>query len=284
VMGCGGSDPAPDASLLKPCKEMGGAACFHLPTAPVSTRDGAPSALGCGLVTHPAPSPVTFSGIVKSFSSNKPIPNATIKVFGSADYGTPIATATSDATDASYSLTVPTGTDREYGEFSAEGFLTFYPEDVRPNLTMGDVSMYNLQLVTSDAVEGAALLVKEIWDPEAAVFAGTALDCNGLIIEHAEVVVSTVAGQRAFAPGVSVYYAVAGAAPIVASPDDRIDTNDNGTFALFHLKPGVAVYAQLWGFVDATAQAKGEAGLTLLAEHPLHVVANTAGNISLWAR
>jgi hypothetical protein len=285
VGGCGGSEDQPDAGLLKPCKEMGGSACFQLPTAPVSTREGAPSALGCGFVPRPAPSAVTFSGTVRQFgSSTKLIPNASIKLYGSADYGTPLATTTSDATDATYSITVPAGTDRLYGEFSGAGYLTIYPEDVRVDLTMGDLTMFNLQLVTPDIIEGAAIPVKEIWDPESAVFAGTAYDCDRLIIMHAAIVVSTVQGQRAFAPGVSVYYGAAGAAPIAISPDDRADTNDNGAFALFHLKPGTQLYAQSWGFVDAAAQAKGEAGLTLIAEHPLKVVPNTTGNVSLWAR
>lgn len=284
TIGCGSSDSGPDADTLKPCKEMGGKACFQLPTAPVSTRDGAPSALGCPYTPKLAPAPVTFNGTMKSFGGNKPIPNATIKLFGSGDYGTPLATTTSNATDGTYSITVPAGTDsRLYGEFSADNYLTFYPEDVRSDLTQGDFNMYTLQLVTADNVESAALLTKEIWDPTKAVFAGTALDCNRLVIMHAAITVSTVSGQRTFAPGVSVYYAAPGAAPLAVPPDDRGDTNDNGTFALFHLTPGTQYYAQMWGFVDAAAQAKGEAGLTLLAEHPLHVVANTAGNISLWA-
>jgi hypothetical protein len=285
LIGCGSSDPGPDADTLKPCKEMGGSACFQLPTAPLSTRDGAPSALGCGYVPKLAPSPVTFTGIVKQFGNGKPIPSASIKLFGSADYGTPIATTTSDATDGSYSITVPAGTDsRLYGEFSAANYLTIYPEDVRTDLTTGDYTMFTLQLITSDGIEGAALLVKEIWDPESAVFAGTAYDCNGLIIMHAAITVSTVSGQRTFAPGATVYYGAPGAAPLAVPPDDRGDTNDNGAFALFHLKPGPQLYAQMWGFVDAAAQAKGEAGLTLITEHPLKVVANTAGNISLWAK
>jgi hypothetical protein len=222
---------------------------------------------------------------VKAFGNGKPVPSTTIKLFQSGDYGTPIAETTSDATDGTYSVTVPAGTDsRLYGEFSAPNFLTIFPEDVRSNLTMGDFDMYTLQMVTADNVESAALLVKEIWDPAQAVFAGTALDCNGLVIMHAAITVSTVAGQRTFAPGVSVYYGAPGAAPLAVPPDDRADTNDNGAFALFHLKPGTQVYAQMWGFVDEAARAKGEAGLTLLAEHPLHVEANTAGNISLWAR
>jgi hypothetical protein len=285
LVGCGGGDVQPDASLLKPCKEMGGSACFQLPTAPVSTREGAPSALGCGYVPKPAPSTVTFSGVVRQYgSSTKLAPNATIKLYGSSDYATPLATTTSDATDATYSITVPAGTeDRLYGEFSAAGFLTIYPEDVRVDMTM-DHTMFNLQMVTPDIIEGAAIPVKEIWDPESAVFAGTAYDCNGLVIMHAAITVSTVQGQRAFAPGATVYYGAAGAAPIAISPDDRGDTNDNGAFALFHLKPGAQLYAQSWGFVDAAAQAMGEAGLTLIAEHPLKVVANTAGNVSLWAK
>jgi len=284
VVGCGGGEDQPDAGLLKPCKEMGGSACFQLPTAPISTREGAASALNC-YVPRPAPASVTFSGVVRQFgSSTKLVTNATIKLYGSPDYATPIATTTSSATDATYSITVPAGTERLYGEFSGADYLTIYPEDVRPDLTMGDLTMFNLQMVTPDIIEGAAIPVKELWDPESAVFAGTALDCNGLIIMHAAVVVSTVQGQRAFAPGVSVYYGAAGAAPIAIPPDDRADTNDNGAFALFHLKPGTQLYAQSWGFIDAAAQAKGEAGLTLISEHPLKVVPNTAGNISLWAK
>lgn len=283
---CGGSDskPTPDASTTA-CKDTGGDACFQLPTAPVTTRDGAPSATGCGeYVPHTAPAPLTVSGFVRAFGSGTAVPNASIKVYSSADFATPFATTTSGS-DGSYSVQYPAGTpDLLFGEFEAAGYLAVYPHYVRGDLQNGDVTDYTLQVITSNVIEGAAVLVHEDWNPSYAVFAGTALDCNRMIIMHAAVVISSTQGSRTFIPGVSLYYAAPGAAPIAAPPQDRGDTNDNGAFAIFHLSPGAPVYVQMWGFVDANAQAQGEAGLTLLAEEPIHVVANTVGNVALWSR
>lgn len=282
---CGGSNakPGPDAANTA-CKDMGGSACFNLPTGPMTNRNGMASALGCGaFVPTPAPSPVTFTGTVKVFGQSVVVPNASIKVYSSVDYATPVATATS-AADGTYSLTVPTGTPNQlFGDFEAANYLSVYPHYVRANLSMGNISMYALSVVTSDIIDGASLLVKENWDPTSAVFAGTALDCDGVIVEHAEVVLSATAGQRDFVPGVSVYYGAAGAVPLAVPPDQRADTNDNGAFAIYHLKEGAPYYVQMWGFIDQTAQAQGEAGLTMVAEEQIHVVTNTAGNVALWA-
>ncbi len=284
---CGGGKAAPDAAPDAPsraCEDMGGANCFQIPTAPLQTRDGVASALGCGFTPTPAAAAVTFSGKVLTYGTSKPVPSASIALFSSADHATMVGSGTSMA-DGTYSLEVEAGTTNElFGEFSATGFLDLTTYNVRLDLNAGDFTNFNLQCVTSDNIESAGLLVKEDWDPTVMVVAGTALDCNNVIVEHAAIAVSTTQGQRVFAPRASVYYGVAGAVAIADPPEDRGDTNDNGVFAVFHLQPGPMVYIQMWGFVNAAAMAQGEAGLTLIAEEPIYPVANSAASFNLWTK
>lgn len=265
---------------------MGGSACFQLPTAPLSTRDGTPSNLGCGpIVPAATTAPLTISGVMATYGANKPVGGGEVKLYSSPDYATPYATTTA-AADGTYSIELPAGTpDVLFGEYTAAGYLVVYPHAQRPNLTQGNITDFKLALATPDNVESAALLVKEIWDPAATVIAGTLLDCQRLVVMHGIVVLSTTSGTRSFAPRASIYYSAPGAVPLVAPPDERWDTNDNGAFAAFHIQPTQStMYLQAWGFVDAAAQAQGEAGLTLIAEQPVHIVVNTFDNVALWTR
>jgi len=284
TVACGGGGDAPqDASALA-CKQMGGAVCFQLPTAPLSTRDGSPSALGCGpIVPMPAPTPVTFTGSVLSFGTSKPIPDTTIKLYSSADFTTPIATATSQQ-DATYSIQVPAGTpDVLWGFFAAAEYLDIYPHAVRVNLANGDIPDFTLRMITADNIESAALLVKEIWDTTNMTIAGNVYDCNRMVVMHAAVALSTTSGSRSFIAGASLYYGAPGVVPLAVPPDQGADTSDNGAFAVFRV-PNGKLYLQAWGFVDAAAQARGEAGLTLIGEQPVHGVANAVANVAIWAK
>ena len=283
VAACGGSDAPQDASALA-CKQMGGAVCFQMPTAPLSNRDGGPSTLGCGpLVATPSPTAVTFSGSILSYGTNKPIPSATIALHSSADYGTPIATTTSMA-DGTYSIQVPTGTpDALWGHFTNASYLEFFIHATRPDLSMGDIPDFTLRMVTADNIESAALLVKELWDPAFMTIAGTVYDCNRMVVQHAAVALSSTSGTRTFVPGASLYYGAPGVVPLAVPSDERVDTNDNGAFAVFRVPAG-QLYLQAWGFVDAAAQARGEAGLTLIGEQAVHGATNAVANVSIWSK
>lgn len=280
----GGGDAMPDAAS-RACQDMGGSACFQLPTAPLQNRDGAPSALGCGpLVPTPAASALTISGSVLSYGTSKPVPGATIKLYSSASFATPFATATS-AADATYSLDIPAGTpDQLWGEYVADGYLTVMPHGHRFDFANGNLADFNLRAVTPDNIESAALLVKEIWDPSAMAAVGNLYDCNRLVVMHAAVTLSSTSKTRTFVAGAPMYYGSPGAVPLAVPPEDRADTNDNGAFVAFHVPPGQQLYIQAWGFVDAAAQAQGEAGLKLIAETPLHTMANAAANVAMWAQ
>lgn len=280
---CGGSGKATVDAPNTACKDMGGSACWYLPTAPMSTRDGTPSALGCGpVVPATAPAAVNVSGKLVAYSGGTGVPNGTIKVYSSADFSTPVVTATS-AADGTYSVQYPMGTpELLWGEFSAANYLTLFPEGVRPDLQHGDLTNYNLRIATPSDIEAAGIPVMELWDPTVAVVAGTALDCNRMIVEHAAVVLSSTSGTRTFVPHASLYYGAAGVVPLAVPPDDRMDTNDNGAFAIFRVPGGQPLFIQMWGFKDAAAQAQGEAGLTLVAEWPLHSAVNTVSNVQLW--
>jgi hypothetical protein len=282
MTGCGdGGTVTPDAPSTA-CKDMGGSACFQLPTAPLSTRDGVPSALGCGPVVPVVSSAaVTISGNFGAYGTNAPIVGGQVALYASPDYVTPVATATSQA-DATYAITLPAGSpDLLWGTIAADGFLTTYVHASRPDLTHGDITMFNLRTLTSQNVESAGLLVKEDWDPAFTVIAGTVIDCSKLIVEHAAVVLSSTSKLRTFVPGATVYYGAPGAVPLAVPPDQRGDTNDNGIYAIFRV-PSSPTYVQVWGFVDAAAQGRGEAGLTLISEWPVHAVANSVIQFADW--
>jgi hypothetical protein len=281
----GGGDSTPDAPS-RACQDMGGSACFKLPTAPLSNRDGQPSALGCGpIVPALAPSALSISGVMSAYGTNKPVGGGSVKLYSSPDYATPFATTTA-AADGTYSIDVPQGTpDVLFGEYTSDGYLVVYPQAQRANLTQGNITDFRLSVLTPDAVESAALLAKEIWDPAYMVIAGNVYDCQRLVVMHAVVVLSTTSGTRSFATRASIYYSVPGAVPLVAPPDERWDTNDNAAYAAFHVpvdRP--TLYLQAWGFVDAAAQAQGEAGLTLIGEQPVHIAVGGFGNVVIWTR
>jgi len=262
---------------------MGGEACFQIPTAPLARKDGTPIRIGCGpIVPTPAPTAVAISGDVATFGTTVPLVGAEIRLFGNPEFTTVVATATSQA-DSKYVIQLPAGTpDLMWGTVAAPGMLTSYVHAYRPDLGMGDIADFNLRLFKPENLEGAAILVKESWDPAFAVLAGYAVDCDRNVLQHAAVVLSAAAGRREFVDGASLYYGAPGAVPLAVPPEERGDTNDNGVFAVFRVPSGRALVAQVWGFSDDAAQAQGEAGLVLVAEHPLHAVANGVAQINLW--
>ena len=276
LVGCS-SDPV----HVPTCQVEGGSACFQLPTDTIQTRDGAPSKLGCSnFVPVPSTNAVAVSGNLMKYGVSVVVPDATVAFYGTPDYATPVATATT-AADGTWSLTLPAGTPSiVYTQVSASGFLDTRSYFIGLDLTKPTITNFNGRIVTSDNIESAALLVKENWDPTKTVFLGTALDCNGVIVEHAAAVVSSTSGSRTFVKGVAVYYSAPGAVPLAVPPDERGDTNDNGEFAFFHMPLNTMLYGQLWGFTDAAALAQGADGLTLLAEFPVIAPENTFTNIN----
>jgi hypothetical protein len=285
LVACGGGGEAMPDAPSRACQEMGGSACFQLPTAPLQNRDGAPSALGCGALTPtPSAAALTITGTVLSFGNSKPVPNAALALYSSASYATPFATATSLA-DGTYSMAIAAGSpDVAWAEAIAPDYLGVYVHAFQFDFSQGDIADFNPRVLTADNVESAALLIKEIWDPSVMVAVGNVYDCNEVVVMHAAVALSSTSGTRTFVAGAPMYYGAPGAVPLAVPPEDRGDTNDNGAFVTFHVPPGQTLYLQAWGFVDAAAQARGEAGLTLVGEQPLHTVANVAANVSLWTR
>jgi hypothetical protein len=235
-------------------------------------------------VPTPAPAKLAISGTVISYAGNKPVPNASIKLYSSSSFATPFSTTLS-AADGTYSIDVPAGTpDLVWSELTAADYIDQYPHAYRFDFSQGDLTDVTLRAVVADNIESAALLVKEIWDPAAMVVIGYVHDCDRLVVMHAAVALSTTSKTRTFAPRASIYYGAPGAVPLAVPPEDRGDTNDNGAYAAFHVPIGQPLYVQAWGFVDAAAQAMGEAGLTLIAEQPVRTVAGSAANVQLWAQ
>jgi hypothetical protein len=198
LVGCGsggGSDP--DAGAAEACLEHGGAACFQLPTAPMTTAEGEASTIGCGpVVPEPSTEAVTYTGFVQFFGGGEPIAGAEVEIFPSGAFDTPVASATSGA-DGAYTLTFPAGTpDVLWASVTAPGALLNYRHAFRLDLASGDVADFDIAMFTPENIEGASVLVEERWDPERAGIAGLVLDCDRRVIMHAAVTVSSVSGLR----------------------------------------------------------------------------------------
>jgi hypothetical protein len=279
VAACGGDDgggATPDAGIDQACQEWGGAACFQLPTAPMTNSDGAPSAQSCPPNTPRTSTPtMSYSGNVGFFGTNNVIAGAQVDAYTSVAYTSPIASATS-AVDGTYTLTIPAGSpDVLWVSAGGPGALTTYNHGYHARLFDGDITDFNLRLFTPGNIEGATGLVGGTWDESKAVLAAYVLACDARVVTHAAVVISSTAGTRTFVDGVQLYYAAPGAVPLAVPPTDRADTNDNGIVAVLGLPPGDSLHVQVWGFRDEAALARGADGLSLIADHPLHIAAGS---------
>jgi hypothetical protein len=270
------------------CNRDGGAACFSLPTEAMGTfvqgGSSPPLQIGCGeIVPATSTMPVTLGGHVVDYDSNQPVAGATIQVFHAGDYdGAAIATATTDAAGA-YSMTVPTGTpDLLSAALDGGGIVPELRDQLRPDLGGATVSL-DVTTATSDGLD--MIDHDEVGIDRDAALAQVwvhVLDCDRSSITHAVVVLSTTAAQRAFVGGVPLFYSVAGDAFDVPTAD-LSETQDDGTALGIDVPVDGTIYVQAWGFADAAAVARGEAGLTLVAEHAVAPRAGTLTRVELWA-
>src|SRR5262245_43949624 len=108
LVGCGDSGPTADPYQ---CWSAGGAACFQLPTTPVTAVDafGKPTqlALDCGpYEVRTSAAPVTFSGATINAIDRTPVPLVHIETFADVAMTKLLGDTISDEL-GDYSLTIP---------------------------------------------------------------------------------------------------------------------------------------------------------------------------------
>lgn len=271
------------------CHRDGGAACFELPTEVMGTYGPGgisdPLSIGCGaIVPTPAAMAVTLGGTLTDYSSNQPVVGATFEVFQHGDHeGTPIASATTDASGA-YSMTLPSGTsDLLSGAIAGGGVIPELRDQLRPDLGQATAAL-DVTTGTAEVLDQVAQGVGVDRDAGLGQVWVRVLDCNRFAIVHAVVVLSATPGVRDFVDGVPLFYSTAGAPFPLPNPDGITATTSDGTAVALNVPLAGAQYVQAWGFVDAAAAARGdEASLVLVAERAVSRRAGTITRVELWA-
>jgi hypothetical protein len=224
---------------------------------------------------------LTLTGEVHDFqTTTTKVPNATVDVFADIDYAHPFKTVTTDNAGA-FTVTIPAGKTRVGFKMKAANYqdtllLNQYWDGTKATETIeiGDIA--------SGLASALPALVNFDRTPGTGVLAGAMRDCA-----HHEVanVIATVSSTPMTVTHLSGSIQVGTppvATPVVATTfyfnasaglparhtgtSARVMTDPDGLFAVFDLPPTEAAYIQVWGFKTDADVAKGEAGLTLLAE------------------
>jgi hypothetical protein len=281
VVGCG-DDPAPDPN---DCPTEGGASCFQLPTEPMAIRYPfvAPD-LDCGeMVPVAARMPFTLVGRVYDFQSGEyyTVPAANVELFVDASFSTPIATFVTDAM-GNYSIAMPAGTpDILYAHVTSALTAEEYLHAIRSSHTLSpDIESMNIAAARSAFIDDVAELVRVPRTPDTAFAFVRVWDCDGMPIEHTEVMLSTKRGAREFVRGVTIVYGAPGDPPVPVLVTARSDTANNGASGIFNIPPADVYYLQAWGFHTDDDLLRGEDGLSLVLEYPVRIEASLAYGIT----
>jgi hypothetical protein len=201
----------------------------------------------------------------------------TLSVFYASGFsGTPDVTGTSDGSGV-YSVDLPAPVPNEFdvklvrtGAYDTH----FIDAHIFFSSTVGGRTFPTVLRTTWSAL---AAVVGETADPSKGQILGTTTDCDDRTLEFAVVVISSTSsvGDAAptFVPGTRVYY-LDGAPLVPALHSVRSETGATGGFTVFGLQNGASVYLQVWGFEGDAAVAMGMAGLTLVGERQVSVVAD----------
>ncbi len=277
-----------DNATTKMCTNGSGDACLTLPTAPLlahptAMTTGAP-VLGCGpLQVMTSTMATVFSGAVLDYQNSATmVGGASITIYSQADFTGQLVTATS-AADGTYSFTLPSGSPNVlFAKVTAANYVDAYYVNGHFDVTKPAVT-FNFTDVRTDSVGTLYGLVRETPDPTKATLAIVADDCNRAPLEHAIGVISSTSKKRTLVAGAGVYYTAHGTFPAPVLTSVQPDTTETGLIASVNVPVTGSLYLQVWGFPDATAQAKGEAGLELVAEYPLTLFASEAAIFAAYA-
>ena len=225
---------------------------------------------------------IAISGIVRDFQNEDDvIADAMVAVYDGNDItGSAIAEAVSEA-DGTYTLTLPTGTERVAYKTVAEDYLPTYllnqyydpdTEDQSEELEPISVSLANTltAFINKERTLGLGVL------------AGAIRDCDGHEVSGAIATVSATRAEPDHVTGAETYYFSGGSRSLPVRLSQRAYTNEDGLFMVIELPTSSTdVYLQVWGFLPDQDPASDE--LTLIAELGMPVIGDTVISASMEA-
>jgi hypothetical protein len=233
---------------------------------------------------------VTLNMRVTDFQSGNAVPSATVSVFHNQDHAGPFDTQTSD-TSANITFTIPVGTKRfGYRMTSANALPTFLlnqtldspSEAVQPSNTPpcmdGTQTVTCRSKISSVSNATAATLPALIGQTRivgTGVVAGALRDCQEREISGFIATMSSMSTTANPMMGAEAYYFSSSVGLPVHHNQAQFSSHD-GLFMIIQVPTSTPTgYVQMWGFPTDADLAMGRAGLKLIAELEVPILADT---------
>lgn len=218
---------------------------------------------------------VTIDTRVTDFQSGNSVPGASVQVFKDQNYLVVEDTATAD-TSAMVSVDLPAGTRRfGYKVTASSAMPTLLLNQALassdgPTQTVGEIQ--SLSNATAAALSSDSGQPRT---PGTGLVAGALRDCAGNAISGFIATVSSTPAQPNPLPGAAAYYFSAGGG-LPRHHDQQGFASADGRFMIIEVPSSSPTgYVQLWGFPTGADLALGRAGLKLIAELRVPVLADT---------
>jgi len=280
--------PTPDGPS-DACLANGGAACFALPNNVLLAHEGNQTQQpdnSCTRNPQTSNSVITLAGNTVD-STGQGIGPSTVAITYAAGFGTPDVSTTTDIV-GDYLLTLPMPVPNSFDVLiTRSGAYDVRFENAQ--IFFNPVAITGRLFPTIGRTEWSTALTGIDETPVAAEGAvlATATDCDDRTLEFATVTLSSTSSRAdsaapTFIPGTRVFY-LDGATPTPVKRDARTQTGASGGFVILGVDPGT-YFLQSWGFADATALGMGMAGLTIVGERQITVVADKLSSTQLTPR
>ena len=275
---CGGEDVTPDAPpdigfntptvTLKANREVSEDVWEEIGAADLSCLN-TPAADAASTVE------VTLNTSVKDFQSGNAVPGAMVTVFHNQDYMSPFDTKTAD-TNAAISFTIPANTKRfGYRMTSDSALPTFLLNQTLSSPSTTPQSVGEIQSVSKATAATLPALIGQTRTPGTGVVAGALRDCQEREISGFIATMSSAKATATTIPGSDAYYFSAEVGLPVHHNRQQFGSAD-GLFMIIEIPAGTPTgYVQMWGFPTDADMAMGKAGLKLIAELQVPVLADT---------
>jgi hypothetical protein len=218
---------------------------------------------------------ITLNTKVNDFQSGNAVPGATVTAFHNQDINTPFSTATSDSS-ANVTLMIPSGTKRFGYKMTSMSALptlllnqTLSSPSTTPQTASAIRSVSNATAATLPALIGQTRTVGT------GVVAGALRDCQEREVSGFIATMSSTKGSAATIMGADTYY-FDSAVGLPVHHNRQKYASEDGLFMIIEVPTtSPKGYVQMWGFPTDADLAMGMAGMKLLAELEVPVLADT---------
>jgi hypothetical protein len=227
---------------------------------------------------------VTLNVAVKDFQSGNAVPSSMVEVFPDQNYQQPFGAAVTADSMANAAVTIPTGTKRfGYRMTGSTSLPTFLlNQTVKPSVAVQPEGTCdpapcreNIRSVSNATAATLPALIGQTRTPGTGVVAGALRDCQRREISGFIATMSSTSAMANTVMGADTYY-FDSAVGLPVHHNRQAYASGDGLFMIIELpSTSPTGYVQMWGFPTDADLAMGKAGLKLIAELQVPILADT---------